>query len=70
MNLQERTELVDMIAQAVIDRIEERDRVTRLADLVVARVFALQEEEASIEDQEQSRVPAISAKRPAPRKAK
>ena len=38
----ERDELVDLIAQAVIDRIEERDRVNGLADMVVARVFALQ----------------------------
>jgi hypothetical protein len=62
MNPDERAELVDMIAQAVIDRIEERERVTRLADLVVARVFALQEEEAAIEDQERGRLPTGSAK--------
>lgn len=37
-----------MIAQAVIDRIEEREKVNRLADLVVARVLALQEEEAKL----------------------
>lgn len=42
---EERDELVDLVAQAVIDRIEERDRVNNLADMVVARVFALQREE-------------------------
>lgn len=42
---EERDELVDLIAQAVIDRIEERDRINGLADMVVARVFALQREE-------------------------
>ena len=41
----EQDELVDQIAQAVIDRIEERDRINSLADMVVARVFALQREE-------------------------
>ena len=41
----EKAELVDLIAQAVIDRIEERERVNRLADLVVQRVLALQEQE-------------------------
>lgn len=44
-NLEERDELVDLIAQAVIDRIEERDRINGLADMVVARFFALQREE-------------------------
>jgi hypothetical protein len=41
---EERDELVDLIAQAVIDRIEERDRINGLANMVVARVFALQRE--------------------------
>jgi hypothetical protein len=41
----ERDDLVDLIAQAVIDRIDERERVNRLADMVVQRVLALQEEE-------------------------
>jgi hypothetical protein len=44
----ERDELVDLIAQAVIDRIDERERVARLADLVVDRVLALQQEEAEL----------------------
>ena len=50
MNDDERQELVDMIAQAVIDKIEERERVNRLADLVVARVMALQAEEADLQE--------------------
>lgn len=50
MNTEERNELVDMIAQAVIDQIAERERVNRLADLVVARVLALQSEEAELQD--------------------
>lgn len=44
-NPEERDELIDLIAQAVIDRIEERDQINGLADMVVARVFALQREE-------------------------
>lgn len=47
----ERDELVDLIAQAVIDRLEERERVHRLADLVVQRVLALQAEEAALESE-------------------
>jgi len=45
MTPEDRDRLVDMIAQAVIDKLEERERVNRLADMVVARVLALQEEE-------------------------
>lgn len=46
----ERQELVDMIAQAVIDKIEERERVDRLSDLVVARVLVLQQQEAALKE--------------------
>lgn len=52
MALDDREELVDMIAQAVIDKMEERDRIMRLADLVVARVVALQSEKSELEDRE------------------
>jgi len=48
MSAEERDELVDMVAQAVIDRIEERDRINGLADLVVERVLALQQEEHAL----------------------
>ena len=44
----EKEELVDMIAQAVIDKLEERERVNRLSDLVVARVLKLQAEEKAL----------------------
>lgn len=47
MNSTEKIELVDMIAQAVVDRIDERERINRLADVVVARVLTMQEEETS-----------------------
>ena len=45
MTPEDRDHLVDMIAQAVIDKLEERERVNRIADMVVDRVLALQEEE-------------------------
>ena len=44
----EKEELVDMIAQAVIDKLEERERVNRMSDIVVARVLALQAEEKAL----------------------
>jgi len=39
MRMEDREEYVDMVAQAVIDRIEERDRLAVLVDLVVRRVM-------------------------------
>ena len=48
MDPTERQELVDLIAQAVIDKIDERERINRLADMVVARVLSLQEQEAKL----------------------
>jgi len=48
MDNEERTLLVDMIAQAVIDRIDERDRMNRLTDAIVARVLRLQAEEREL----------------------
>jgi hypothetical protein len=44
MRMEDREEYVDMVAQAVIDRIEERDRLAVLVDLVVRRVMELQEQ--------------------------
>jgi hypothetical protein len=38
-----------MIAQAVVDRIDERERINRLADIVVARVITMQQEEATMD---------------------
>ena len=52
MNREERDELVDMVAQAVIDKIEERDRINGLAEMVIQRVLALQTEEAELQAQE------------------
>jgi hypothetical protein len=49
---EERTLLVDMIAQAVIDRLEERDKVNKIADMIVARVIALQKEEQVLREEE------------------
>ena len=40
--LEDRDEFVDLVAQAVIDKIEERDRIEGLVGLVVARVLACQ----------------------------
>lgn len=48
MRMEDREEYVDMVAQAVIDRIEERDRLAGLVDLVVRRVVELQEKQAAL----------------------
>ena len=49
MRMEDREEFVDMVAQAVIDRIEERDRIHGMVEMVVARVIALQKEAAEME---------------------
>lgn len=46
---EERNAYVDMVAQAVIDKIEERDRINGLADLVFSRVVALQQKQAALD---------------------
>ena len=51
MRLEDREEYVDMVAQAVIDRIEERDRLAALVDMVVRRVIELQK--AQVEAQQE-----------------
>ncbi len=48
MRLEDREEYVDMVAQAVIDRIEERDRLAGLVDMVVHRVVELQQQQAKL----------------------
>jgi len=48
MRMEDREEYVDMVAQAVIDRIEERDRLAVLVDQVVRRVLELQEKQAAL----------------------
>jgi len=42
-------DFVDLVAQAVIDKIEERERLNGLASMVIDRVFALQKEEREID---------------------
>ena len=49
MDPEERNALVDMVAQAVMDKMEERDRTNALADLVVARVLEMQNQKASLQ---------------------
>jgi hypothetical protein len=46
MRIDNRDDYIDVVAQAVIDRIEERDRVAGLVDMVVRRVLELQVEAA------------------------
>ncbi len=46
MRIEDRDEFVDLVAHAVIDKIEERDRIEGLVGLVVARVLALQKDQA------------------------
>lgn len=46
MRIEDREEFIDLVAQSVIDRIEERDRLAGMVNLVVARVQALQQEKA------------------------
>ncbi len=48
MSPDEREQLVDLIAQAVIDKIEERSKINMLAEMVMQRVLALQREEATL----------------------
>ncbi len=45
MRIEDRDDFVDLVAQAVIDRIEERERVSSLVSQVVARVLELQKEQ-------------------------
>ena len=45
MTPEEQNNLVDMVAQAVIDRIEQNQQVNQLADMVVARVIEMQRAE-------------------------
>ena len=52
MTPEEQNNLVDMVAQAVIDRIEQRDQVNELANMVVTRVIEMQRAEAAQKSQE------------------
>ncbi len=55
MTPNERNEMVDMVAQAVIDKMQERERTHQLAELVVQRVIALQKEEADLNAADQAK---------------
>ncbi len=58
MRIEDREEFVDQVAQAVIDRIEERDRLTGMVEMVVRRVFELQQQQADAQaeaDRQQER---------------
>ena len=48
MRIEDRDDFIDQVAQAVIDRIEERDRISGMVEMVVQRVFQLQREEAAL----------------------
>ncbi len=48
MNLEERFEFVDLVAQAVVDKMEERDRINGMVNMVVARVIEMQRAEAEL----------------------
>ena len=48
MAIEDRDDFVDVVAQAVIDRIEERSRVSSLVEQVVARVIEIQKKEAAL----------------------
>ena len=48
MAIEDRDDFVDMVAQAVIDRIEESHRVNNLVEQVVARVIEIQKKEAAL----------------------
>ena len=48
MRIDEREDFVDVVAQAVIDKIEERDRINGLVEMVVSRVLAMQKADAEL----------------------
>ena len=52
MRIEDREDFVDLVAQAVIDRIEEHDRITGLVNTVVQRVMELQKEQAEVEKEQ------------------
>lgn len=48
MRIDDREDFVDVVAQAVIDKIEERDRINGLVEMVVSRVLAMQKADAEL----------------------
>lgn len=51
MRIEDRPEYVDMVAQAVIDKIEERDRIASLVERIAQRVIELQKVQAEAEQE-------------------
>lgn len=45
MDPQERTEFADLVAQAVIDRMEQNRNINMLVEMVLARMTAIQKEQ-------------------------
>lgn len=60
MAIEDRDDFVDVVAQAVIDRIEERSRVHILVEQVVARVIEIQKKEAELRAQAEAEAKAPS----------
>ena len=54
MTPEEQNNLVDMVAQAVIDRIEQHEQVNELANMVVTRVLEMQRAEAAQKPQDEA----------------
>ena len=46
----EQDDFVDRVAQAVIDKIEERDKVASLVEQIAHRVLAIQKQEAALKE--------------------
>jgi len=61
----ERNHFVDLVAQTVIDKMEERSRLHELADLVVARVLALQQEQSDAQAEKDAHTHSPQASFPA-----
>jgi len=61
MRIEDREDYVDLVAQAVIDRIEERDRIAGLVEMVVQRVVELQRQQAMLTKEPQDNQPETKA---------
>jgi ethanolamine utilization protein EutQ (cupin superfamily) len=61
MAIEDRDDFVDVVAQAVIDRIEESHRVKSLVEQVVARVIEIQKKEAELKAQAEAEAKATSS---------
>lgn len=50
MGSSEQDDFVDRVAQAVIDKIEERDRIASLVEQIAHRVIVIQKQEAALQE--------------------